>query len=113
MTPTQRTLKRARELGFEAQVVEKWVPQARRRVDLFGCIDVIAVQPGVGIIGIQTTSGTNHSARMAKARAEPRLQTWLGAGGRFECWSWAKRGARGKRKTWELRREALTANAGE
>lgn len=60
------------------------------------------------IIGIQATSGTNHAARIAKAKAEPRLRHWVDAGGRFEIWSWAKRGARGKRKTWTLRTEEVT-----
>jgi hypothetical protein len=59
------------------------------------------------VIGIQATSGTNHSARVAKAKAEPRLAAWLGAGQAFEVWSWAKRGARGKRKTWQLREESV------
>jgi hypothetical protein len=36
------------------------------------------------------------------------LQDWLKAGGRFEVVSWAKRGARGKRKVWTVRREELT-----
>lgn len=107
MSPTQRTLALARELGFDAQVVEKWNPHARIRQDLFGIIDIIAIHAELGIIGIQATSGSNHSARVAKALAEPRLAKWLAAGGRFEIWSWAKRGPRGGRKTWQVRRQEI------
>lgn len=108
-TPTQRTIADLKAMGFTFQVVERWNPFAKRRVDFLGCIDVIACKPGVGIVGIQATSGTNHSARREKAKAEPKLRAWLESGARFELWSYAKRGARGKSKTWELRREELTA----
>lgn len=108
-TPTQRALADARGIGFTCQVVERWNPYARVRVDLFGCIDIIAVREGVGILGIQACAGASHAARMAKAREQPGLAAWLAAGGRFEVWSYAKRGERGKRKTWTLRREEIRA----
>lgn len=115
--PTARTLKELRSLGYVAQVVEKWIPQCRKRLDLFGCIDILSVENGLmmpggrrGILAVQATSGANHSARVAKAKAEPLLRTWLETGSTFEVWSWAKRGARGKRKLWTLRREHLTLN---
>jgi hypothetical protein len=61
------------------------------------------------IVGIQVTSGTNHAARINKAKAEPRLSAWLAAGARFAVWSFAKRGGRGKRKTWQLREQEVLA----
>jgi hypothetical protein len=109
MSPTQRALKDVRSLGFTAQVVEKWNPFAHIRQDLFGIIDIVAVMPGFGILGIQATSGSNHAARRTKSVAEPRLATWLASGGRFEIWSYAQQGARGKRKLWTLRREEIKA----
>lgn len=78
----------------------------KRRHDLLGVIDIIALDGG--IVGIQTTSGANHAARRAKALAEPRLRQWIAAGGRFALWSWSKRGPAGKRKRWELRVEQIT-----
>ncbi len=48
--------------------------------------------------------------RRVKALAEPRLRQWLDAGGRFEIWSWGKRGGRGERKLWTLRSEALLSS---
>jgi hypothetical protein len=107
-SPTQRTLAECRKRGWPAQVVEQTIPRTFIKRDLFGCIDIVAIARDTSrIVGIQVTSGTNHAARMAKARAEPRVQAWVAAGGVFEVWSWAKRGARGKRKAWTLRVEAL------
>lgn len=108
MTPTQRTLSELKSLGFPVrQVVEKWNPHVRRRVDFIGCIDILAARPGIGVLGIQACAGSSHAARRTKAAAEPLLRAWLESGARFEVWSWAKRGARGARKLWTLRREEL------
>jgi hypothetical protein len=106
-TPTTRTLAECKRRGWTAQVVEQTIPYSFIKRDLFGIIDILALTEN-GILGIQATSGTNHSARITKARAEPRLATWLARGGSFEVWSFAKRGERGKRKTWTLRVEAVT-----
>lgn len=65
MSPTQRTLKHLRANGYRAAVVEHWNPFAKIRQDLFGVIDVLAV--GLGeTIGVQCTSGSNVSSRVAK-----------------------------------------------
>lgn len=109
MSPTQRALKEAKKLGFTCQVVERWNFHAKKRLDLFGVIDIVAIKAGIGIVGIQATSGTNHAARRTKSKAEPKLAEWLASGGRFELWSFSKRGDRGKRKLWTFRREELTA----
>lgn len=107
-SPTARALADLRDLGFTAAVVERWNPYAKVRHDLFGVIDIIAMFPDFGILGVQCTSRDNHAARRTKALAEPALRTWLECGGRFEVWSYAKQGARGERKTWQLKREELT-----
>lgn len=119
MTPTARSLAECKRRGWTAGVVEKFVrfPPPGHRVDLFGCIDIVAIGPQgeVGmcddwserIFGIQACAGASHAARKTKALAEPRLRAWLEAGGRFAIWSWAKRGDRGKRKLWTLRTEQI------
>lgn len=108
MSPTQRTLAYLRDLGWTAQIVEKWVPQARKRVDLFGWIDIIALDRlQNAIVGIQTTSGSNHSARREKGLAEPRMAQWKACGGKLEIISWSKKGKAGKRKVWTMRREEV------
>lgn len=106
-SPTARTLAALRAEEWTAQVVERWNAFARVRVDLFGCIDVLAVRPGA-ILAVQATSGANVAARVAKSKALPALRTWLEAGGRFEVWGWAKRGRRGEKKVWTARRKAIT-----
>ena len=111
MTPTQRTLKECKARGWEAQVVEKFNWVTKRRHDLFGCIDIVAITDR-GILGIQATSnltGGNGSTRLKKILAEPRMLAWLKAGARLEVWAFAKRGPRGKAKRWTLRAVEVTA----
>lgn len=102
-SPTQRTLARLKQQNLAADIVEKWIPQAKRRKDVAGCIDVLAYGGDIGVLGIQTTTGNNHAARRTKALAEPRLRTWLESGARFEIWSWTKL-ATGR---WHLRIERI------
>lgn len=113
-SPTQRSLAHLRKQGYTCAVVEKWNPHAHIRQDLFGCIDIVALsvirldQGTVGdILGIQATSATNLAARRTKSLAEPRLRTWLEAGGSFWLHAWSKKGARGKRKLWTLTEEEI------
>lgn len=108
MSPTQRALALCKKNGWVAQVVERWNPYARVRQDLFGIIDIVVLDGGPGgPLGVQVTSGSNVAARLEKARQEPRLAAWLASPARFEVWGYSKKGARGKRKLWELRRESL------
>lgn len=100
-SPTQHTLKALKEAGHICQVTEKWNPFAKIRQDLFGCIDLVYCDVRRGaIVGVQATSDSNRSARIAKSAAEPRLKFWLKCGGKFEVWTWGKKGDRGKRKLW-------------
>jgi hypothetical protein len=108
--PTQRCIETLKELGFTYQVVERFCVYSKRRIDLFGCIDILGCRDGIGIIGIQACAGSSHATRRAKACAEPRLKTWVESGGRFEVWSWSKRGERGKRKLWTLRRDEVVVD---
>lgn len=101
-SPTQRTLKFCRDQGWRAQVVEKWNPHSKTRLDLFGVIDIVALSGA--IIGIQATSGPNLSSRVQKILASEAALDWVRAGGKLEAWGWAKRGAHGARKTWTARR---------
>ena len=105
-SPTSRSLAELRRLGYAADVVERWIPSARIRKDLFGIFDIVAITPE-GLLGIQCTSGSNHASRATKMRESETLPKWLAAGARAEVWSWAKQGERGARKLWTLRVEAL------
>ena len=109
-SPTSRSLEYYRKLGFTCQVVERFNRFSNTRLDLFGFIDIVAMKPGVGIVGIQATSGSHHSDRVRKSTVEKGelLRQWLESGGRFEVISFAKRGERGKAKRWTARREEIT-----
>lgn len=104
MTPTQLSLKKLKEEGYHAKVVEHWNPFAHIRQDLFGAIDILSVKATEqGCLGIQATTTGNMNSRIAKATALPAIRAFVSAGNRFVVWGWAKRGERGKRKTWTLK----------
>ena len=133
-SPTQRTLDRLRSEGWTCQSVEKHAPRfagkmeikgrlqsvftLTTRIDLFGCIDVIAIRDGE-TLGIQATGGGNNSHRLAKIRAEPRMQAWLAANNRLEIWEWRQvvaykaDGTKAKVKRWQPRIEVVTLEAFE
>ena len=86
--PTQRSLKELRKRGYLAAVVERWNQYAKIRQDLFGCIDIVAVHPIHGTIGVQATSGTNRLSRVSKLRAEPNVEKLKAAGWEVSVWTW-------------------------
>lgn len=65
MSPTQRSLKHLREQGYLCAIVEHWDHFARKRRDLFGMFDLLCVREGE-TLAVQTTSGSNVSARVKK-----------------------------------------------
>jgi hypothetical protein len=77
-------------MGYVAESVERWIPQAKIRRDLFGIIDIVGAHPTEGIIGIQCTTYSNISARVNKARENDKLPVWLAAGGKFRIHGWRK-----------------------
>ena len=102
MSPTQLTLRRLRRLGAVPEVVERWNPHARKRHDLFGIIDVLALCCGT-TLGVQTTSLSNVSARRKKILTADVLPAILACGWRIEVEGWYKSG-----RKWESRRWVLT-----
>ncbi len=68
VSPTQRTLKRLRNSGEYplVSIVERWNAFAKIRQDLFGIIDLLAVDSKGNTVGIQVTSYSNISARVNK-----------------------------------------------
>lgn len=107
-SPTSRTLEYLRRNGLTAGVVEKWVPQTRRRVDFLGFADVLALESGRrGVLAIQATSGDHHADRVQKIVRLLTAKRWLECGNRIEVWSWRKKGKAGERKVWTIRREPI------
>ncbi len=103
-SPTARTLAECRKRGWSVGVVERWIPQARIRQDLFGFIDLVAMD-GKCIYGIQSTSGSNLSARLKKIGAEPRALAFVESGGRILVQGWRKLKKTGR---WEVREIEVT-----
>lgn len=98
-SPTQRSLKELRERGYPlVQVVEKWNPHARVRQDLYGIIDVLAVNE-TEIVGVQSTSGSNVAARVTKISESPALPILRKAGIRVLVHGWRKN----SKNRWVLR----------
>jgi hypothetical protein len=93
VSPTQRTLAALREQGRKCAIVEKWNPYAGVRQDLFGFIDIIALErDGLrGIIGVQSTGSAfaAHERKLLEERREACI-AWLLAGGEIELWGWRK-----------------------
>jgi len=95
MSPTERSLKHLRDEGFLVCIVEKVIPHCFLRKDAFGFGDLLACNCDrtsryFGVWLIQTTSGSNHAARVKKAMALREMTTWLRSGGRFAVLSWRK-----------------------
>ena len=64
-SPTQLSLKKLRDEGWFCWITEHWNSFSRTRQDLWGFVDIIALKPGQ-ILGVQTTTATNMSARINK-----------------------------------------------
>lgn len=107
VSPSARSLKELRRLGYIGQSVEKRIPYKFITQDYIHCIDIIAFREGE-VIGVQATTTGHISHRINKALDIPELVGWLKANCAFEVWGWSKKGPRGKRKMWELTRRRVT-----
>lgn len=76
--------------GFDVAIVEKWNPHARKRQDLYGVFDIIAMKPGHGIFGVQVTSKSNMASRRKKIQDSPLALTWKASGGTIQLHGWYK-----------------------
>lgn len=109
-SPTARALAECRKRGWMAHVVEKYNSFTRRKSDLFGFIDIVALDGQQGVLGLQVTSSDHIAGRVDKIRGEcaEAFAAWVAAGNRVAVWGWAKRGAAGRRKVWRLREVEVT-----
>jgi hypothetical protein len=103
----ERTLNWLRENGCTVVAkTEHWNHWAKRRVDLFGFIDVLAVDRD-RLLAIQVSDDEHHAGHVQKILANAAARE-LAYHMEIEIWSWGLRGARGKRKLWTRRVEPLT-----
>ena len=86
---TQLTLRELRKRGYTADVVERWVMGANVRKDLWGFIDVLALN-GKEIVAVQATSYENVSARVKKMTDHENLPKVREAGITILIWGWRK-----------------------
>lgn len=99
MSPTERTLAELKKRGMKSGVTERWISQVwvgngQRgiRKDLFGIIDIIALDLKRGVIGVQST-GSDFSGHDRKIMGEKRQEAidWLSTPGAFLfLYAWRK-----------------------
>ena len=90
ISPTQRTLARLRKENCDlVEVTEKWCSWSRRRKDLFGIIDILALHKG-DTIAIQVTSYSNIGARVKKISESPSIGFIRDAGWTILVEGWKK-----------------------
>jgi len=89
MTPSQRTTKHLREQGYLVATVEHYNSFTRRKHDLFGCIDLLAIGNGE-TLAIQVTSRSNMSARIKKIQDNLALPEMLRSKWRILVHGWDK-----------------------
>jgi hypothetical protein len=117
---TQRTIRELRNQGRVCAIVEKWnqfVGPHGVRQDLFGIIDVLALDPQRGVVGVQSCGSdfAAHERKLLTERAQECID-WLSTPGTvLELWGWRKvklkRG--GKAERWQPRiREFTLADFG-
>lgn len=112
-SPLQRTTEVLREQDCLYWKVEYWNPWAKKKIDLFNIIDVVALDIGL-TIGIQVTGADLASHRKKLAEKHPEYtRAWLAAGNELCIHSWRKlkkkRG--GKAKYWHCKKtDVLVVN---
>lgn len=108
---TQRTIRALKQQGRVCAIVEKFNPHHGMRQDLFGIIDIIALDPQRGVVGVQSCTDTA-GTHIKKLHEERRQQCvdWLSTPGTLlEIWAWGKRkrklvvGGYGKSYVWTPR----------
>lgn len=96
-SPTQRSLKMMRDKGYYAEVVEKYNSFTKKRNDFAGFLDILCLGDGE-VVGVQTTSYSNMSARVKKIREHENLNFVINSGIRILVHGWRKVGNR-----WEVK----------
>lgn len=116
MNTINRTVKWLREKGCIAENVEKYSSYTKRRRDLFNFIDVIAVDPEYGVIGIQVCRSTDFQQHVRKLKnvVNDNLLTWLKHAD-VQLWGWRKVKVKrsGKAMVWRPRVADVVATEGD
>lgn len=103
-SPTVRSLTKLRKDGYVAEVVEKFNSFTKTRKDLWGIIDILAIRRDE-VLGVQTTSWANVSARVKKITDSEHIGAIREAGIRVVVHGWRKNP---KTNRWEVREVDLS-----
>jgi hypothetical protein len=87
MTPSQRTIKHLKDQGYMVANVETYNYFTKRKHDLWGCIDILAIGNGE-TLAVQVTSKSNMSARIRKIEDSEALPEMLRSGWRVIVHGW-------------------------
>lgn len=103
-SPTQRSLALLKKEGYKPWVVESYNAFGHNRVDLYSFIDIVGLKPGeIGLLGVQTTSMGNISARVHKILGIPAYRLWLNCHNKISVHGWGK--VKGK---WVVKKREIT-----
>ena len=101
---TARSLELLRAEGYEPEVVEKYNAFSKRKNDLFGMFDILAIHKLTGdVMAVQTTTVTNISSRINKIIASAHLGLIRKAGWTIQVHGWRK-----VKNRWQARRENIS-----
>jgi hypothetical protein len=95
---TNRTTLKLREQGYLCENVEKYNYFTKRKNDLFGFIDVVAISKDE-TLAVQVTSKSNMSSRIKKISESDNYPLVMGAGWRIIVHGWFKN----KKNRWECK----------
>ncbi len=101
MNLTARSMSLLRERGYTVATVEHYNAFTKRKHDLFGCIDLLAIGNGE-TVAVQVTSKSNLAARRHKVEEAEAYPEMLRSKWRVILHGWFKEGNRWQLKEVEL-----------
>lgn len=110
--PLQRSINELKKQGYQVGITERFNSFVKIRQDFCGFADAIAFHPDQNeTLAIQACAdnGGSVSAHLNKLLGLPAVKKWVSQPSRrLEIWGFGKRGERGKRKLWTLRKVEIT-----
>lgn len=94
LSPMERTLRWMEAHGWHAEVMERWIPGARIRKDVF-CCDVLAARADAGVAIVQVCDGSSFAAHVEKVSEDEGAREFVAAGGECLIVGWRKLKAAG------------------
>lgn len=98
----QQTRKRLEEQGYLVELVESYNAFTRRKHDLWGFIDFLAIKRDE-VLAVQVTSKSNMSSRRKKITEHPKVDMVRMANIRIELWGFYK-----EANKWQVKIEDLS-----